>query len=130
MKNIPDLKTIEKTYHRIHSYINKTPVLTCSSLEKIIGVKLFFKCENFQKVGAFKFRGASNAVFSLSEDEAARGVVTHSSGNHAAALALAARNRGITARIVMPSNAPQVKKDAVKNYGGFITFCEPTLKAR
>ena len=99
-------------------------------MDSIIGTKLFFKCENFQKVGAFKFRGATNAVFCLSEQEAARGVVTHSSGNHAAALALAARNRSITARIVMPSNAPQVKKDAVKHYGGTITFCEPTLEAR
>ncbi len=130
MKNIPDLKAIKKAHQRIHPYINKTPVLTCSSLDEIIGAKLFFKCENFQKVGAFKFRGATNAVFSLSEEEAARGVVTHSSGNHAAALALAASNRGIIARIVMPSNAPQVKKDAVKNYGGIITFCEPTLEAR
>ncbi len=130
MKNIPDLKKIKKAHQRILPLINKTPVLTCSSLNEIIGAKLFFKCENFQKVGAFKFRGATNAVFSLSEEEASRGVVTHSSGNHAAALALAARNRGITARIVMPSNAPQVKKDAVKNYGGIITFCEPTLEAR
>jgi threonine dehydratase len=128
--NVPDLKTIRKAFQCIQPYIKKTPVLTCSSLEKIIGSHLFFKCENFQKVGAFKFRGATNAVFSLSGAEAARGVVTHSSGNHAAALALAAMNRGITARIVMPSNAPQVKKDAVKNYGGIITFCEPTLKAR
>jgi threonine dehydratase len=88
------------------------------------------KCENLQKVGAFKFRGATNAVFSLTDEEAARGVVTHSSGNHAAALALAARNRGIPAYIVMPNNAPQVKKDAVAGYGGQITFCEPTLQAR
>jgi len=124
------LGDIQKAHQRILPYINRTPVLTCSSLDEIIGAKLFFKCENFQKVGAFKFRGAMNAIFSLSEEAASKGVVTHSSGNHAAALALAARNRGITARIVMPSNAPQVKIDAVKNYGGIITFCEPTLEAR
>jgi threonine dehydratase len=94
------------------------------------GASLFFKCESFQKTGAFKFRGACNAVFSLSDEEASRGVVTHSSGNHAAALSLAARKRGVTARIVMPSNAPQVKVDAVRGYGGIITFCEPTLESR
>jgi threonine dehydratase len=105
-------------------------VLTCASLDAMAGAHLFLKCENFQKVGAFKFRGACNAVFSLSEAEAARGVVTHSSGNHAQALALAARLRGIQAYIVMPSNAPAVKKAAVAGYGGQITFCEPTLEAR
>ncbi len=91
---------------------------------------MFLKCENFQKVGAFKFRGACNAVYSLSDEEAARGVCTHSSGNHAAALALAAKLRGIPAYIVMPDNAPSVKKNAVAGYGGLITFCEPTLAAR
>lgn len=96
----------------------------------MVGAKLFFKCDNFQKVGAFKFRGACNAVFSLSDQEASRGVATHSSGNHAAALALAARKRGITARIVMPSSAPPVKVAAVKGYGGIITFCEPTQASR
>ncbi len=96
----------------------------------MVGAKLFFKCENFQKVGAFKFRGACNAVFSLSGEEATRGVITHSSGNHAAALALAARRRGIPARIVMPSSAPPVKIDAVRGYGGIITFCEPTSASR
>ena len=130
MNNYPQLEDVKKAHQRILPHINRTPVLTCSSLDEIVGAKLFFKCENFQKVGAFKFRGATNAIFSLSEEEASKGVVTHSSGNHAAALALAARNRGITARIVMPSNAPQVKIDAVKNYGGIITFCEPTLEAR
>lgn len=126
----PLLKDIKKAHQRIQPYINKTTVLTCSSLDKMVGAKLFFKCENFQKVGAFKFRGATNAVLSLSEKDVSPGVVTHSSGNHAAALALAAKNRGITARIVMPSIAPQVKINAVENYGGIITFCEPTLKAR
>lgn len=96
----------------------------------MVGARLFFKCENFQKVGAFKFRGACNAVFSLSDEEALRGVVTHSSGNHAAALALAARRRGIPARIVMPSSAPPVKIAAVRGYGGIITFCEPTPASR
>lgn len=130
MDQRPTIKNIREAHQRIQSYIHKTPVLTCNSLNKIVGAKLFFKCENFQKVGAFKFRGACNTVFSLSDVEASRGVVTHSSGNHAAALTLAARRRGIIARIVMPSNAPEVKINAVKNYGGMITFCEPTLASR
>jgi threonine dehydratase len=96
----------------------------------MVGAKLFFKCENFQKVGAFKIRGACSAVFSLSDEEAGRGVVTHSSGNHAAALALAARERGIPARIVIPSTAPSVKIAAVRGYGGEITFCEPSMASR
>jgi threonine dehydratase len=104
--------------------------LTNESLNQKVGAQVFLKCENFQKVGAFKFRGACNAVFSLSDEEAARGVSTHSSGNHAQALALAARLRGIPAYIVMPNNAPAVKKAAVAGYGGKITFCEPTLEAR
>ena len=107
-----------------------TPLLTCSSLDALSGRQLFFKCELFQKVGAFKFRGACNAVGKLLDEEAARGVVTHSSGNHAQALALAARMRGIPAYIVMPRNAPTVKVDAVRSYSGEITFCEPTLEAR
>jgi threonine dehydratase len=105
-------------------------VLTNESLNQQVGAKVYLKCENFQKVGAFKFRGACNAVFSLTDEEAARGVATHSSGNHAQALALAARLRGVPAYIVMPENASQVKKDAVAGYGGQITFCEPTLEAR
>jgi len=128
--NRPTLADIQQADDRIRSYIHNTPVLTCSALDEMVESRLFFKCENFQKVGAFKFRGATNAVFSLSEKEAGRGVVTHSSGNHAAALALAARNRGIPALIVMPSTAPRVKIAAVKNYGGIITFCEPTLASR
>jgi threonine dehydratase len=100
------------------------------SINQIVGVELFFKCENLQKVGAFKFRGACNAVFSLSEEEAQKGVATHSSGNHAAALALAARMRGIAAHIVMPENSPEIKKKAVAGYGAKITFCQPTLQAR
>jgi len=117
-------------YARICPFVHRTPVLTCASLDTMTGAYLFLKCENFQKAGAFKFRGACNAVFSLSEEEACHGVVTHSSGNHAQALALAARMRGIRAIIVMPSNAPGVKKTAVADYGGEITFCEPTLEAR
>lgn len=121
---------IEDAYVRIEPYIHMTPVLTSSAINKITGAEIFFKCENFQKVGAFKFRGACNAVFGLSDAEAARGVGTHSSGNHAAALALAAKMRGIHAYIVMPKNSPQIKKNAVGSYGGIITFCEPTLPAR
>jgi threonine dehydratase len=126
----PTLDDIHQAAQRIKPYIHRTPILTNESLNQKVGARVFLKCENFQKVGAFKFRGASNAVFSLSDEEAARGVSTHSSGNHAQALALAARLRGIPAYIVMPSNAPAVKKAAVAAYGGQITFCEPTLQAR
>lgn len=126
----PTLNDIRQAAERIKPYAHRTPVLTNESLNRQVEAQVFLKCENLQKVGAFKFRGACNAVFSLSDEEAARGVCTHSSGNHAAALALAARMRGIPAYIVMPSNAPQVKKDAVAGYGGIITFCEPTLAAR
>lgn len=125
--SIEDIKTAAE---RIKPYIHRTPVMTNESLNQKVGAQVFMKCENLQKVGAFKFRGASNAVWSLTEEEAAKGVVTHSSGNHAQALALAAKMRGIPAYIVMPSNAPQVKKNAVAGYGGQITFCEPTLEAR
>ncbi len=127
---LPTFTDIQAAHALIKPYIHRTPVLTSKSINALTGCELFFKCENFQKVGAFKFRGATNAVFSLSEDEAASGVGTHSSGNHAAALALAARMRGIQAHIVMPSNAPDVKKIAVAGYGAHITFCEPTLQAR
>ena len=124
------IQNIHEAAKRIQPYIHRTPVLTNESLNQKVGAQVFMKCENFQKVGAFKFRGASNAVFSLTDEEAKLGVCTHSSGNHAQALALAARMRGIPAYIVMPSNAPQVKKNAVAGYGGQITFCEPTLEAR
>ena len=124
------LDDIRKAAQRIQPYVHRTPVLTSESLNAITGAQVFLKCENMQKVGAFKFRGACNAVFSLAEEEAARGVCTHSSGNHAQALALAARMRGIPAYIVMPNNAPSVKKNAVAGYGGQITFCAPTLEAR
>jgi threonine dehydratase len=115
---------------RIAAHVHRTPVLTCEALDARAGARLFFKCENFQKVGAFKMRGATNAVFALSDAEAARGVATHSSGNHAQALALAARRRGVPAYVVMPRNAPQVKKDAVAGYGAEIIDCEPNLAAR
>ena len=121
---------IRQAAERIQPYAHRTPVLTCASLDLRVSSRVFMKCENLQKVGAFKFRGACNAVFSLKEDESVRGVVTHSSGNHAQALALAARFRGIPAYIVMPENAPAVKKAAVAEYGGRITFCKPTLEAR
>ncbi|MBK9927213.1 MAG: pyridoxal-phosphate dependent enzyme [Anaerolineales bacterium] len=124
------LTHIQQAAERIKPYIHRTPVITNESLNQRVGAQVYLKCENMQKVGAFKFRGACNAVYSLSDDEAKRGVCTHSSGNHAQALALAARMRGIPAYIVMPSNAPQVKKDAVAGYGGQITYCEPTLEAR
>jgi threonine dehydratase len=126
----PTLNEIQEAAVRIKSYAHRTPVLTCKSLDKKVGAQVYLKCENLQKVGAFKFRGACNAVFSLSDARAARGVCTHSSGNHAQALALAARLRGVPALIVMPNSAPQVKRDAVVGYGGQITFCEPTLEAR
>jgi threonine dehydratase len=126
----PTLADIQQAAQRIKPYIHRTPVLTNESLNQRVSAQVFLKCENMQKVGAFKFRGASNAVFSLGEEEAACGVCTHSSGNHAQALALAARMRNIPAFIVMPDNAPSVKKNAVAAYGGQITYCEPTLQAR
>jgi threonine dehydratase len=126
----PDLDVIQEAARRIAPYARRTPVLTCSALNGLCNAEIYFKCENFQKVGAFKFRGAANAVFSLTDSNARSGVATHSSGNHAAALALAARLRGIPAHIVMPNNAPLVKQDAVAGYGAQITFCEPTLQAR
>ncbi len=130
MNKEPTLKEIREAYERIKPYIHRTPVLTCDALNRMCDAELFFKCENFQKVGAFKTRGATNTVFSLSDEEASKGVATHSSGNHAAALSLAAQRRGIKAYVVMPKNAPMIKQNAVKGYGAEITFCEPTLKAR
>ena len=129
-KEIPVFQDIVEAHERIRNFIHRTPVLTSVSLDQMFESTLFFKCENFQKVGAFKFRGATNAILSLSDEERSRGVGTHSSGNHAAAVCLAARVQGIKAYIVMPNNAPEIKKIAVKSYGGIITFCEPTLEAR
>lgn len=127
---LPALSDIHEAHQRIRPFIHRTPVLSSQQLNRIFDCELYFKCENFQKVGAFKFRGASNAVMSLTEEERVCGVVTHSSGNHAAALALAARMNNVNARIVMPENAPVVKKNAVAGYGAEITFCKPTLQAR
>lgn len=126
----PTLTDIQSAHKLIKPFIHRTPVLTSRQLNKIFGCELFFKCENFQKVGAFKFRGATNAVLSLSDEEKKHGVITHSSGNHAAALALAASMNGVKAKIVMPETAPGVKKNAVAGYGADITFCKPTLQAR
>ena len=127
---VPSLTDIRAAADRIRRHVHRTPVLSCVGIDRLVGARLFFKCENFQKVGAFKIRGATNAVLSLNERAAAAGVATHSSGNHAAALALAARLRGVPAYVVMPDTAPQVKKDAVAGYGAQITFCDPTLEAR
>ncbi len=127
---LPTIENIREAAESIRRYAKNTPVLTCRSLDRLSGARLFFKCENFQKVGAFKFRGACNAVFSLPPEAARHGVCTHSSGNHAAALSLAAKFRGIPAFVVMPDAAPRVKVAAVKSYGGVITFCEPTLTSR
>jgi threonine dehydratase len=124
------LADIRAAHARIADKIHRTPVLTSATLDALCGSQLFFKCENFQKIGAFKARGATNAVFALTAAEAANGVATHSSGNHAAALARAARLRGISAHIVMPSNAPKTKIESVRRNGGIIVFCEPTLAAR
>jgi len=127
---IPDLNTIKAAAARIRPYIHRTPVLTSKSINQMLGAEVFFKCENFQKVGAFKSRGACNAVFSLDEAAVAKGVATHSSGNHAQALARAARIRGCKAYIVMPETSSRVKVEAVKGYGGEIFFCRPTLASR
>lgn len=127
---LPELADIQAAHKRIKPFIHHTPILTSKLLNKLFGCELYFKCENFQKVGAFKFRGAMNAVLSLPAEDKWKGVVTHSSGNHAAALALAASMNGIKANIVMPENAPAVKKNAVAGYGAEITFCKPTLQAR
>ncbi len=125
-----DLSAVRATAARIAPHAHRTPIMTSSTLDEMAGRRVLLKCENFQKMGAFKFRGALNAVACLSDEQAARGVVTHSSGNFAQALALAARPRGIPAYIVMPNTAPAVKKAAVAGYGGEITICEPTLAAR
>jgi threonine dehydratase len=126
----PTFDDVKRAAERIRPHVHRTPVVTCASLDRIAGASLFLKCENLQKVGAFKARGATNAVLSLSEDEARRGVATHSSGNHAAALARAASIRGVPAHVVMPLSAPPVKRAAVEGYGARITECEPTLEAR
>ena len=130
MTDEPTIDKIREASRRISPYIHRTPVLTCHALNKITEAEIFFKCENFQKAGVFKIRGATNAVLNLCSEEASRGVATHSSGNHGAALALAARWIGTKAYVVMPENAPKIKKDAVVGYGAEIVFCEPTLRSR
>ncbi len=127
---IPTLSVITAAHERIRPYIHQTPVLTCETLNRLSGAEVYFKCENFQKIGAFKARGGVNAVLSLSEEELTNGVTTHSSGNHAQAIAYAAGLVGTKAYIVMPRTAPQVKKDAVRGYGAEVIECEPTLEAR
>ena len=127
---IPTYDDVLAAHARIAPYIHRTPILTSSYLDALTGASLFFKCENFQKAGAFKVRGASNAVFGLTDADAARGVATHSSGNHALSLSYAAGRRGIPCAVVMPHTAPQAKKDAVRGYGGTITECEPSTTSR
>tara|TARA_B100001173_G_scaffold308542_1_gene319022 strand:- start:232 stop:1185 length:954 start_codon:yes stop_codon:yes gene_type:complete len=127
---IPTFNDVENAQERIKPYIHKTPVLRSIYLNKISGAELYFKCENFQKAGAFKARGASNAVFGLSNEVALKGVVTHSSGNHGLSLAYAAGRKGIPVTVVMPHTAPEPKKDAVRDYGGTIVECEPSSTSR
>ena len=127
---IPTRQTIQETHDRIRPYIHRTPILTCQTINDLTGADVYFKCENFQKIGAFKARGGVNAVLSLNAEQLKNGVVTHSSGNHAQAIAYAAALVGIKAYIVMPSTAPIVKKEAVLGYGATVIECEPTLEAR
>ncbi|MBX4899794.1 pyridoxal-phosphate dependent enzyme [Rhizobium bangladeshense] len=127
---IPTLADVVAAHTRIRPHIHRTPVLTSSFINSHVGAELFFKCENFQKAGAFKARGASNAVFGLSDEQAARGVATHSSGNHGTCLSYAAGRRGIPCTVVMPRTAPQAKKDAVRGYGGRVVECEPSTSSR
>ena len=127
---IPTFDDVIAAHARIRPYIHRTPVLTSSYLNELTGAELFFKCENFQKAGAFKVRGACNAVFGLADDKLARGVATHSSGNHALSLSYAAGRRGTPCTVVMPRTAPQAKKDAVRGYGGVIVECEPSTSSR
>ncbi len=128
--DIPNKKRLLEAREVIHPYVHRTPVMTCSTLDRLFGARFYFKCENFQKGGAFKFRGASHAVMTLPQNQLSQGVATHSSGNHAQALSLAAQIRGIQAHIVMPEHAPRIKVAAVEQYGGQIRFCAPTLPDR
>ncbi len=130
MQTLPTHQDVITAHERIAPYIHRTPVLTSTYFNDLTGAELFFKCENFQKAGAFKVRGASNAVFGLSDEDAARGVATHSSGNHALSLSYAAGRRGIPCHVVMPRTAPEAKKAAVRGYGGIITECEPSTSSR
>jgi len=130
LPTIPTAEDIEAAAQRIAPHVHRTPLFTCATLDQITGANIYFKCENFQKGGAFKARGAHNAILSLSEKELVNGVATHSSGNHAQAMALAAKNMGIKAFIVMPGNAKPVKKMAVTGYGAEVIECAPTLMSR
>ncbi|MGD1847119.1 MAG: pyridoxal-phosphate dependent enzyme [Salibacteraceae bacterium] len=130
LNRVPNREDLENIADRLNGVVHRTPVLTSETLNRISGATLFFKCENFQKVGAFKFRGASNALLSLSEEERSKGIATHSSGNHGQAVALAARTAGVPAYIVVPESAPEIKKKAIAGYGASITYCAPTLIAR
>ena len=127
---LPDLADVRDAHARIAPFVHRTPVMTCRAIDEEVGASLYFKCEHLQKVGAFKARGACNAVFALDEASASRGVVTHSSGNHGAAIAYAARTRGIPAWVVMPRNAPAVKQANVRRFGANVRLCEPTVAAR
>lgn len=130
MNHVPSKDDLLQAHERIKSFVHQTSVMTSASIDAIAGCQIFFKCENFQKIGAFKARGAMNAVLSLSEEQRAKGVATHSSGNHAQALARAAKIMGVPSYIVMPTTAPEIKKKGVRAFGGIITECEPTLAAR
>lgn len=130
MNHIPSLQDIQNAHERIKPFIHQTPVLSSQSINELAGCEIYFKCENFQKIGAFKARGGMNAVLSLSKEDQQKGITTHSSGNHAQAIALAAKTVGTKAYIVMPNNAPQIKKKGVLALGGEIIECEPTLEAR
>ena len=127
---LPSLQDIIAAHERIAPYIHRTPVLTSGSINDLAGCSIYFKCENLQKIGAFKIRGATNAVLSLSPEDTSNGVATHSSGNHAQAVALAARNKGLSSFVVMPENSAKVKVEAVKGYGAEITFCENDIDSR
>lgn len=129
-KYAADISSIREAHARINPYIHKTPVLSSETLNSVVGRKLYFKCECFQKGGAFKFRGACNAIFSLDDNQAAKGVVTHSSGNHAAALSLAAKLRGIPAYVVVPKTAPKCKVENVRRYGGQVIWTEDSIQSR
>ena len=130
LTNIPTFQEIQKVHHRIKPYINQTPVMSSTAINQMSGAEIYFKCENFQKIGAFKMRGAANAILALTDEERAKGVATHSSGNHAQAVALSAKNHGVPAYIVMPENAPSIKRAATAGYGAEIITCAPTLAAR
>ncbi len=130
LTSIPTFQEIQKVHQRIKPYINQTPVMSSSAINEMSGAEIYFKCENFQKIGAFKMRGAANAILALTDEERAKGVATHSSGNHAQAVALSAKNHGVPAYIVMPENAPSIKRAATAGYGAEIITCAPTLAAR